>query len=265
MAVNSKGEVVLAGHSENCISILNLRQERKFNIGDQITRRGSLRYPFGVTIDNQDNIYVVDNDRQPRLPLSSDHILKFNSEGTFQAIIGSTGKGDLQFDHPVGICFNKTNHLLYVCDQRNHRIQVLTTDLTFVEKFGEKGGNDGQFNCPRNLAFDSDNNLYITDTENNRIQVFTAQGKFLRAFSERGTKKPLERPNAIAIDSSNVVYVSEIGQQCVSMFTSQGEYFATFGQYGNEDGQFISISGLSIDYNDYILVSDCHSNKIQIF
>ena len=209
--------------------------------------------------------YVVDNDSVLTIPLQNDHILKFDSKGELLAIVGSRGEGDLQFNKPVGICFNKTNQLLYVCDQLNHRIQVLTKDLKFTRSFGEHGQENGQFDRPLNLAFDSNNHLYITDSINHRVQVFTADGKFVTVFSDKANRKSLCEPNAIAIDSSNTVYVSELKRPSVSMFTSQGKYFASFGEFGNEDWQFNSISSLCVDNNDCVLVSDNSSRKLQIF
>ena len=262
VTVNSEGKVIVTERDNRCISVLNLREDVKFSFGNDRMKHGFLRYPSGVAVDHEDNIYVVDGYKIRQLPLTSDHIVKFNSNGEFVAIAGG---GDLQFSRPVGICFNKIDNLLYVCDQENHRIQVLTTDLAFVRSFGKKGTGDGQFDCPMNLAFDSNNNLYVTDSKNDRVQVFTSTGEFVRAFSEKGDEKVLARPNAIAIDSSDVVYVSEDLLQCVSLFRSQGKYFASFGTEVANGGPFTAITGLCIDGDDRIHVSDSLTNKLQIF
>ena len=257
VAVNSRREIIVAGHNEDCISILG---EQRTYFGNDSFRKGYLRCPYGVTVDSDDNIYVVDDEKSRVLPLANDRVLKFDSSGTFVATASS-----LQLKNPIGICFNKTNKHLYVCDQLNHRVLVLTTDLAFVKAFGDKGNRDGQFECPLNSAFDSDNNLYVTDSGNNRVQVFTAEGKFVRAFSDKANEKTLVGLNAIAIDSDNVVYVSENGRHCVSRFTTDGEYIDSFGGHGREDGQFNGITGLCIDHNECVLVCDCHNNRLQIF
>lgn len=62
---------------------------------------------------------------------------------------------------------------------RNHRVQVLNSDLTFSHVFGKRGKAIGQFDYPANIACDNTGKLYVVDTSNDRIQVFTAEGRFL--------------------------------------------------------------------------------------
>ena len=94
----------------------------------------------------------------------------------------------------------------------------------------------GQFDCPLNIAFNSNNNLYVTDCGNNRVQVFTAEGQFLGAFFDKANGKSLQNPYAIAIDSSDVVYVSESYRNYVNVFTALGEYITSFGAKGAKEG-----------------------------
>ena len=260
IAVNSSRQIVFTEQNEDCVSLVNAEGQTIACFGRPGSRSGQLKAPCGVTVDQSDNIYVVDN--------SNHRIQKFSPEGSFIDAAGSRGAGtenDLNFRHPFGICFNKANDLLYVCDHNNHRIQVLTTELTFVNSFGENGRALGQFNCPTNLAFDSANNLYVTDRNNNRVQVFTAEGEYLRSFFNKANGETLCLPTAIAIDSGNVIYVSECDLNCVSLFTSEGKYITSFGGPGSQDGQFNGIHGLYVDQDDSIYVADFHNKKIQIF
>ncbi len=221
VVVNSKSQLVVA--SDNGANVSMLTAE-----GEKIQSFGELHNAFGVTVDQDDNVYVVDN--------KSNRVRKFSAEGVLLITAGSTGSGDLQFSGPVGICYNRGNNNLYVVDHGNHRIQVLTTDLKFVQCFGTYGGESRQFIYPQNAAFDSANNFYVTDFSNNRVQVFTADGRFLRAFSQKANSQKLTYPYAIAIDSSDTVYVSENGPNSVSVFTSQGEYIKTIGGRGSDKG-----------------------------
>ena len=266
VAIISKQQKVLAWH-KSCASIYDSKGNEQ-TFGAHNTKRGSLSSPNGVTVDQEGTIYIADQYSRSwfsTLTVAGDCIQKFTPDGKFIAVAGHRGSNELEFNNPVGICFNKTDQLLYVCDRDNHRIQVLTTDLTFVRAFGENGNGDGQFNCPLNIAFDSDNNLYVTDCGNNRVQVFTAEGQFLRAFSNKASGATLVNPNAIAIDSSNVVYVSETDLHCVSLFTTHGDYIDSFGELGNERGQFNGITGLCIDLDDSIVVVDSINKRLQFF
>ena len=241
--------------SSGHISVLTPSGEKIFSFATQ----GSSSLACGIAVDHEGNIYVADS--------VSNRIQKFTCNGEFKAAIGSKGSSLLQFDSPIGICFNKTNKRLYICDQFNHRVQAIPTSLTVVRSFqiGEKGEKEGQFQNPNCIALDSENNTYVTDHGNNRVQVFTPDGEFLRAFSDKANGEKLEGPFAIAIDNSNTVYVSEWKRHCVSVFTSQGEYITSFGTKGNKKGQLNEIRGLYVDQSNYIIVSDSGNNRLQMF
>ena len=63
---------------------------------------------------------------------------------------------------------------VYVADTLNDRIQVFTSDGTFVKQWGSSGSGDGQFNAPYGIAVDGSGFVYVADTFNNRVQKFTA-------------------------------------------------------------------------------------------
>ena len=225
--------------------------------GEKIRTFGKLNSAYGVTVDKDDNMYVME--------YGNHRVNKFSSDGEFVAAIGSPGSGNLQFSNAHGICYNRRDNNLYVTEQSNHRIQVLSTELKFVRCFGTLGKGNGQLKNPFHATFDNANNLYVTDYGNHRVQVFTAEGQFLRTFSQKADGQKLSLPWAIAINRSDTVYVSENGPHHVSVFTSQGAYITAFGGPGTEEGQFNSIYGLSIDHNDSVVVSDCSNKRLQIF
>ncbi len=249
---NSKGQLVVVESNGTTVSVLTPE-------GEKIRTFGQLNNAHGVTVDKDDNIYVVD--------CGNNRVNKFSSDGEFVAAVGSPGSGNLQFSSPIGICYNRRDNNLYVPDQSNHRIQVLSTELKFVRCFGTPGNGNGQLQQPLYATFDSANNLYVTEYANHRVQVVTAEGQFLRVFSQKADGQKLSRPYAIAIDSSDTVYVSENGPSHVShvsVFTSQGVCITTFGGPGTKEGQFKYIHGLSIDRNDSIVVSDYTNGRLQI-
>jgi DNA-binding beta-propeller fold protein YncE len=62
-------------------------------------------------------------------------------------------------------------------------IQVTDLDGKFKRQFGKKGSGHGEFNDPKQLAFDPDGNLWVADSDNHRLQVFTRDGAFLRVVN----------------------------------------------------------------------------------
>ena len=59
-----------------------------------------------------------------------------------------------------------------VCDRDNDRIQVFELNGKFVDKFGTKGSNLGEFKSPNSIAVLSNGRIVVTDSSNHRIQIF---------------------------------------------------------------------------------------------
>ncbi|MDZ4711110.1 MAG: hypothetical protein SGI89_02150 [bacterium] len=78
--------------------------------------------PAGITVDQNKNVFVVDNSR--------DSLYKFTNAGKFKKeSFGGTGTGDNQLNGPRGVSF--FNQVLYIADTGNNRIvrYKLSTDI----------------------------------------------------------------------------------------------------------------------------------------
>ena len=72
-----------------------------------------------------------------------------------------------------------------MCDRRNNKIHVLTTELEPVcLPFGTKGDGDGEFDKPEDIAVDSEGKLYVSDHNNHRVQVLTREGQFVHSIGK---------------------------------------------------------------------------------
>ena len=76
--------------------------------------------------------YLCLNPKEDRKNIHAylNRIQKFTGNGTFLKVVGSAGNEILQFNSPVGIRVNDSGEV-YVCDRKNHRIQVLDCNLSF--------------------------------------------------------------------------------------------------------------------------------------
>lgn len=84
--------------------------------------RFQLGTPQDVTLDNSNNVYVIDSGR--------DSLYKFSNSGMLRSeSFGGTGSGEGKFNNPMGVAwFNK---VLYIADTDNNRVVrfKLSTDL----------------------------------------------------------------------------------------------------------------------------------------
>ena len=78
----------------------------------------------GIAIDNHNRVMFVAS-------ADTSQIIKATLDGKTISAVGAEGTGELQFDWPMGLCLTRDG-LLLVADDKNKRIQVLGSDLSFV-------------------------------------------------------------------------------------------------------------------------------------
>ena len=225
VAVNQKGEIIVAEKGGHCISIFSPSGEKIRTFGSKGSAPGQFNGPRGVDVDGRGNILVTDRDNH--------RIQKFTGDGKFITVVGRKGNKHLELSDPTGVTINHRNRKVYISDTWNYRIQILNADLTFSNSFGSHCSSDGQFIRPWDVALDSTGNVYVADIFGHCIQVFTAEGKFLRRFGKKGSGDgELNWPSSVSIDCDGIVYVTEDDNHRVSMFTSEGQFLRSFRHTG---------------------------------
>jgi len=257
VAVNQRGEIIVAENWRHCISIFSQGGEKIRTFGSEGCAQGQFNWPCGVAVDGDGNILVVDG--------SNHRIQKFTAGGKFLTAVGQKGNNHLEFSYPTGVAVNHRTGKVYISDQINCRIQVLNADLTFSGSFGSRGSGDGQFKSPLDITFDSTGNVYVADGRRDCIQVFTAEGKFLRKFGKSGSGDgELNFPSSVSIDSNDIVYVNEHHNHRVSMFTGEGQFLRSFGTKGDGPGQLNYPREIAVDKDGLVYISDSENCRITI-
>ena len=268
LAINQQGEILVVEGGRQCVSILrpdgtNIRTfgspAADLSPGSQI-----LKKPHGVAVCDDGTILVVDSGKHC--------VAVFTPEGKFTRSVGTFGSGPLQFDEPMGIGIHPITKHIFITEYRNHRIQVLSSDLEFVTCYGSEGSDHGQFIRPWDVSFISCGDVYIADSGNHRIQVFKyhcmdKKFVFLNVFGEEGRDEgQLNWPSSICVDSENRVYVTEDHNYRVSIFSHVGKFLKSFGKKGKSLGKFDLPHGIVIDNKSGdIYISDHKNNRLQVF
>ena len=191
-------------------------------------------------LGSRDGRIIVSDSRE-------DSILVFDIDGKFQFKFDLNSVDNLQrtgFNEPTNMVVDDDR--LYVSDTLNDRIVILDLKdkcssgsekiqdgVCFVDAFGSGGSDEGKFNEPRGLAFDStDNLLYVADSNNDRIQVFETDNDncsranqiddvcFVEKFGSQGTgKENFNTPIGITLDSrGEKLYVADSGNDRIQVF-----------------------------------------------
>ncbi|MFQ5524695.1 MAG: hypothetical protein ACE5GX_00405 [Thermoanaerobaculia bacterium] len=205
--------------------------------------------PFGLALDEQENLYVVEQGNRRIVVLDRQHepirIIKHPS-----------------LVRPADIELDRTRGLLYVADpatkaSEDHSVKVFDLEGRLLRTVGKKGICDGCLFFPTYVAVDSDGNLYVTSTLKSRVDVFDVDGNYLKYFGERGTAFGMfDKPKGVAIDGFGNVYVVDSGWSNVQIFNQKGQVLLFFGGRGVHPGLLKNPTGIAIDRQNRIYIAD---------
>ena len=120
---------------------------------------------------------------------------------------------------------------------------------------GGRGRGRGEFNDPKGIVLDENQQIFVADFLNQRVQVLSKEGKFVAEFGN----SYLFRPYGIAI-YRNWVFVSD--KQFGIVFKFLLTNYKMVSKSGK--GKLASPSGLTVDEDGEVLVADCGNNRIAV-
>jgi len=122
------------------------------------------------------------------------------------------------------------------CQQHQSEPQLKSRFFRSVEVIGRRGAGAGEFNKPRCLAVDKQDNLYVADMTG-RIQKFSPEGKFLLSWQMPQTD--LGKPKGMCIDHEGNLVVVEPHYQRVNHFSLEGKLLRQWGKRGTNVGELM--------------------------
>jgi len=122
-----------------------------------------------------------------------------------------------------------------------------------VQIIGTRGAGVGQFNKPRSVALDRQDNLYVVDMTG-RVQKFSPDGKFILSWQMPQTE--LGKPKGMSLDKDGNVLVLEPHYQRVNHFSTEGKLMTQWGAKGTNEGQLILPRSLAVDSHGDIFTSE---------
>ncbi len=96
-------------------------------IGD-LGKPGDFRFPTGLDVDADGNLYVVDSQNH--------RVQQWSPQGRLLVTWGGLGRGEGKFVLPFGIAVDRTHKIAYVTDPYNERVQAFTLTGKFVTAWG---------------------------------------------------------------------------------------------------------------------------------
>ena len=122
-----------------------------------------------------------------------------------------------------------------------------------VQVIGTRGTAPGQFNKPRSVALDTNDNLFVVDMTG-RVQKFSPDGVFLRSWQMPETDKG--KPKGMCRDAEGNIVVIEPHYSRVNHFTADGQLVRQWGRHGTNTGEMAMPRAAAADTLGHIFVSE---------
>ena len=240
-------------HGSPFVVTVKHRQYRPvLSFGEQGSNAGMLSTPWGVAVNERDEIAVTDN--------GNNRVQLFNSDGTYLRSFGRKGDKNGEFNFPCGIGFDKSDNIM-VADCNNSRVQCFSEQGEHLNTFSSYGNLDHELKTPHGLSIDSDGNVIVADRFYKLIKIFHPDGQFLRKIGEEGSFTfPFH-----CVQYENYLFVSDSEKHRLKVFDRDGKFLYTFGKKGERDGEFNKPRCVSVNKAGHLMVCDLRNHRVQVF
>ena len=141
----------------------------------------------------------------------------------------------------------------------SHRIQKLTTGGQFLQKFGQYGSGQGQFNEPLSVIVDQRDRMIVADYNYHRVVILDQNGiSLLTIDGNVSGAQGFKNPYGLALDLQGNIHVAAWGSNTSKVFTPEGTYVRS---YGDVKGP----SEIAMNEEGYSLVCESSGNCLSIF
>jgi DNA-binding beta-propeller fold protein YncE len=226
-----------------------------FEWGSMGSSEGEFNRPRDVAVHPiNGNVYVLDS--------NNNRVQVFNNSGTFLFSF----HGD--FVTPYGIDIDQEGIFVYITNTGESDVQKFDSNGNYIETWGSRGADPGQFRWPRGVSVDSIGNVYVADSDGERLQKFDSHGNFLKIIvgPHNWTEGPFH-PRAVEVNlSSNEVFVAAAYAHRIDVFDPEGIYLRSWGHHESYGQVFNQPKGIAVDpTTNQVYVADSLNHIIKRF
>lgn len=126
--------------------------------------KGSWEDACGLAFAANGDVYIADH--------QTHSITVCRSDGTFLRRFGKEGSGNEEFNGPIALAVDSKQGLVFVSDDNNNRVHVVTLEGKFVRNIAwENAVGDESVHWPRGIALTEDGQVVVADSAHHRVQV----------------------------------------------------------------------------------------------
>ena len=217
------------------------------NFADGSTSTARFNFPFDVALVADGRLFVADTANHRIRVISADGatVSTYAGDGVQAFADGSTSTAS--FRSPSGVALAADGRV-FVADQGNHRIRVISADGATVSTYAGSGFGfaDGstttaRFDTPQGVAVAVDGRVFVADALNHRIRVISADGATVSTYAGDGvqsfadgstTTAQFDNPTDVVVASDGRVFVADTGNDRIRVISADGASVSTYAGSG---------------------------------
>ena len=212
---------------------------------------GTFDYPWGIAIDNNNQLYVAD--------VGNKLIQKFTAGGEFLSQFSVAVSSD---DHTTcDIALDLDNGLIFCTEmlyqkhslQNGYKLLVFDLDGELRHTYPLSDSPNPVF-----IAINKKGDLIMSDIQKKCLVKVDKEGKLLNYIGD------FKLPSYVTVGDDDSIIVADRNDDCVYIFDPDGTIRQKIGSSGTGKGQLLQPRGVATD-GEMILVTDCGNKHIQMF
>lgn len=132
-------------------------------------------------------------------------------------------------------------------------VEIKSQLFSHVEVLGKRGNGAGEFNKPRSVAVDQQDNLYVVDMTG-RVQKFSASGQYLLSWQMPQTDKG--KPKGMICDNDGDIIVVEPHYNRLNYHRPDGSLAYQWGKQGTNAGELAFPRSVAVNSKGDVFVSE---------
>lgn len=222
-----------------------------------------LNRPTGLFVDDSDNLFVLE--------FFGGRMLRYAATGQVTLEVGRPARcdaGEYTFCELRDMALDADGNY-WLVDRASSRAVQYSTEGTYIQQFPANswvtGSDNGHFNSPSGIAFDSTGRMFVSDANNHRVQVFdmSADAPVYEATVGIGTagsgSGQFNAPSRIAIDGNDRLLVADFGndrvQRCIE---AAGAWTCS-----TLDAGLNNPDGIAVDKQNNVYIADRDNFRIR--
>jgi sugar lactone lactonase YvrE len=174
---------------------------------------------------------------------------------------GDSGAAPGPFSFPSGIACDPSG-ILFVADNRNHRVKVVRPSGELLGSWGVRGRDDGEFYHPISVAVDTTGVIYVGDNSS-RVQRFSAAWQYETTLVFP-SKETVTQPTFVDVDRFGCVYVVQSSHDVIGKYAEGGSLLSAWPAREIDGLAFEFLYDLAVGPDGHIYVADSFDGAVHV-